>query len=140
MHSLLATQGGSMYTTTKKTGTRTLVLVVMVATIALAGMAIVAAEARAGSSSDEFPRMVLMKGEPKLQGGRFYYGTWNWYKAGEWNKVHADGIGGFPQADTVGAGSRLHIKVNKPERPASFKIRSYKEVDRFSNPVGTGQL
>ena len=131
-----------MYTTTKTTGSRTLVLVVMVATIALASMAIVAAEARAqaGSFSDEFPKLVLKKGETKLQAGRFYYGTWNWYEAGEWNRVHADGIGGFPQAETVRAGSRLHIKINKPERPANFSIRAYRRVDQFSNPIGTGKL
>jgi hypothetical protein len=129
-----------MYTITKKTGSRTLVVVVVVATTALASMAIVAAEARAGSSSDGFPKLVLMQCETELQGRQFYYGTWNQYKAGEWNKVYADGIGGFPQADTVRAGSRLHIKINKPERPASFKIRSYRRVDQFSNPIGTRRL
>jgi len=129
-----------MYTTTKKTGSRTLLLVVMVATIALASIAIVAAEARAGSFSDGFPKQVLMKGATVLQDGNFYYGTWNWYEAGEWNKVHADGLGGFPRADTVRAGSRLHIRTNKPERPASFRIRAYKKVDQFSTPIGTGRL
>jgi hypothetical protein len=129
-----------MYMTAKKTGSRTLVLVVMVAAMALASMAIVAAEARAGSFSDGFPRQVLMKGATVLQHGRFYYGSWHWYEAGEWNRVDADGLGGFPRADAVRAGSRLHIRTNKPERPAAFRIRAYRRVDQFSNPIGTGRL
>ena len=103
-------------------------------------LAVVAAKAQAGSFSDESPEQVLMKGTTVLQHGKFYYSTWHWYEAGEWNKVHADGIGGFPRADTVRAGSRLHIKLNKPERPATFRIRAYKKVDQFSNPIGTGRL
>jgi hypothetical protein len=132
--------GGSMYTTTKKTASRPLVLVVMVATMVLAGIAIVAAEAQAGSFSDGFPKQVLMKGTTVLQEGNFYYGSWHWYEAGEWNRVDADGILDYPRADTVRAGSKLHIKINKPERPAAFRIRAYKKVDRFSNPIGTGRL
>jgi hypothetical protein len=136
MHSLLTIREGSMYTTTKKTASRTLVLVMMIATMALAGIAIVVAEARAGSF-DGFPKQVLMKGATVLQDGNFYYGTWHWYEAGEWNGAHADGLGGFPRADTVRAGSRLHIKTNKPERPASFKIRAYKKFGATGRLLNT---
>ena len=129
-----------MYTTMKKVGSRAVMLVMMFTAMALAGIAIVVAEARAGSFSDEFPKQILMKGATVLQDGNFYYGTWNSYEAGEWNEVHADGFGGFPRADTVRAGSRLHIKTNKPERPASFRIRAYKQVGQFSTPIGTGRL
>jgi hypothetical protein len=114
---------------------------VVVLTMVMAAIAVVAAEARAGSFSDGFPKQVLMKGETKLQDGNFYYGTWNWYEAGEWNKVHADGFGGFPRADTVRAGSRLHIKTNKPERPAVFRIRAYyEEPEQWSTPTEKGRL
>jgi len=51
-----------------------------------------------------------------------------------------DAVYGFPRADVVGAGSKLHIRLNKPQRPAAFRIRAYKEVDRWSNPIGTGRL
>jgi hypothetical protein len=129
-----------MYATTKRTGRRALVLVMTATTMALASIAIVAAQAHAGSFSDEFPKTVLMKGATVLQHGRFYYGSWHWYEAGEWNRVDADGLGGFPRADAVRAGSRLHIKINKPERPANFSIRAYRKVDQFSNPIGTGRL
>jgi hypothetical protein len=129
-----------MYTTTMKIGSRSLALVVLVATMALAGIAIVAAEAHAGSYSDKFPKQVLLKGDTVRQDGYFYYGTWNWYEAGEWEKVAADGTYDYPRADTVRAGSKLRIRINKPERPAAFRIRAYKEVDRFSNPIGTGRL
>jgi hypothetical protein len=110
------------------------------ATMALASIAIVAAQAHAGSFSDECPKQVLMKSATVLQHGRLYYGSWHWYEAGEWNRVDADGLGGFPRADAVRAGSRLHIRTNKPERPASFRIRAYKKVDQFSTPIGTGRL
>jgi len=129
-----------MYTTTKKTGSRALVLVVMVATMALAGTVIVAAEAQAGSYSDKFSKQDLIKDKTVLQDGYFYYGTWNWYAADEWERVHADGTYDYPRADTVRARSKLRIKIDKPERPAAFRIRAYKEVDRFSNPIGTGRL
>jgi hypothetical protein len=140
LHSVLTIRRDSMYTTTKKTASRTSVFVMMIAMMALASIVIVAAEARAGSYSDRFPKQVLMKGTTVLQDGNFYYGTWNWYEAGEWNRVHADGLGGFPRADTLRAGSRLHIKINKPERPTSFRIRAYKKVDQFSTPIGQGRL
>jgi|tagenome__1003787_1003787.scaffolds.fasta_scaffold20981624_3 hypothetical protein len=129
-----------MHTTAKKTGGRALVLVVMVATMALAGTAIVAAEAQAGSYSDGFPEQVLMKGKTVPQDGYLYYGNWNWYEAGEWNTVNADGLGDYPRADTVRAPSKLHIKIDKPERPATFRIRAYEKVDRWSNLIGTGKL
>lgn len=102
-------------------------------------MAVVAAEAQAGSYSDGFPKQVLMKGTTVLQDEQFYYGTWNWYEAGEWNRVFADGFEGFPRADTVGVGSKMHIKLNKPELPATVKIKAYERTD-LGLPVGQGRL
>ena len=117
---------GSPPKTTK--AKRSWVSVVLVLAIVLAGMAVVAAEARAGSFSDEFPKMVLMKDDTRLQGGRLNYADWHWYEAGEWQEIYADGPFPCPRADLVRAGSGLHIKLNKPERPASFKILAYKEA------------
>jgi hypothetical protein len=113
-------------------------IMVMLA-IALASAGVVAAEAHAaGSFSDEFPKTVLKKGRTVLQSGRFYYGTWHSYDAGGWSVVHADGIGGFPAADLVRAGSRFHIKIIKPERPDVFRIIAYKRVEQ-GQPLGEGR-
>lgn len=112
---------------------------VLVLAMALASIAVVAAEARAGSHRDGFPKTVLMEGRTELQEGRFYYGTWHRYVAGEWYTVHADGIGGFPRADVVGVDSKLRIKIDKPQRPERFAVRAYARLGRFGIPEGEGE-
>jgi hypothetical protein len=68
----------------KKQQTRRLwTALVLIVTMALATVVVVAVEAKAGSFSDEFPKMVLMKGDTRLQGGRLNYADWHWYEAGE---------------------------------------------------------
>jgi hypothetical protein len=113
--------------------------IMLVLAIALASIGAVTAEAQPASSfSDEFPKTVLMKGQTELQNGRFVYGTWHWYEAGEWNTIFADGIGGFPRADLVRAGSRLHIRINKPQRPEAFRILAYKVFEQ-GQLIGEGR-
>ncbi|MDQ3913428.1 MAG: hypothetical protein M3305_16990 [Actinomycetota bacterium] len=111
----------------------------LVLTMAMATIAVVEAEAQASSSSDGFPKTVLMKGDTELQNGRFYYGTWHYYEAGSWNTVFADGFYSFPRADVVRAGSTLHIRINKPQRPERFAIKAYPRLDENGMPEGESQ-
>jgi hypothetical protein len=67
MHPMLTAWGGGVYTSAKKTGGRALVLVVMAAAMALATLAVFAAEARAGSFGSEPPRAVLMNYKTVIQ-------------------------------------------------------------------------
>ena len=111
--------------------------VVLAVALTLAGVAVVAATAEAGSFSDGFPKQVLMKGGTKLQDGDFDYGGWHWYEAGEWKEIYGD-YGEWPHAVTVRAGSKLHIRINKPERPAVFRIKAYNKGEH-GWPVGKGR-
>lgn len=126
----------------KKTKAKRLwVSVVMVLAMALAGIAVVATEAQAGSFSDRAPHPALMKGQKVLQHGKFNYSGWNWYEAGKWNLVYADGLGNYPRDGVlVRAGSRLHLKINKPEKPAIFKVIAYRNDREHPGwPLGEGR-
>lgn len=114
--------------------------IVLVLALALAAISVVAAEAQAGSFSDEFPKQVLMKGKTQLQDGYLNYGGWHWYEDGQWQEVYAD-YGPWPHAVVVKSGSRLHIKINKPERPAIYRIKAYKQdAENPGWPIGKGRL
>jgi hypothetical protein len=114
-----------MYATAKKTGGRSLVLVVMVLAMALSAGTISVTQAQAARLFDP----VLMKGQTVLQHGVFAYSTWHLYEDGAWSTYHADGPGMFldvyPRADVVGAGRRLHIRLNKAQRPERFTITDH---------------
>ena len=101
----------------------------VVLTMATAAIAVGTAGAQASSSSETFPKTVLMKDNTELQNGRFIYGTWHYYEAGSWNTVFADGFYGFPPSDVVRAGSTLHIRIDKPQRPENFTITAYPRLD-----------
>ncbi len=114
--------------------------VVLVLGLVLASISVVAAQAHAGSFSDEFPKQVLMKGGTQLQDGYLNYGDWHWYEDGQWNGIYAD-YGPWPHAVVVRAGSKLHIRINKPERPAIYRIRAYKQdAENPGWPVGKGRV
>jgi hypothetical protein len=53
-----------------------------------------------------------------LQNGIFAYSTWHVYENGSWKTYFADGLGMdldvYPRAAVVGAGRRLHIRLNAP--------------------------
>jgi hypothetical protein len=115
-------------------GRRSWLSVVLAVALALAVVAVAGAEARAGSFDDGFPEQLLKQGGSVLQRGDLNHGTWHWYEAGEWNTVFAD-YGEWPRAVPVGAGSRLRIRINKPERPAIYRIKAYNKGEH-GWPIG----
>ena len=121
MPSMLTAWGSGVYTSAKKTGDRALVLVVMAAAMALAGTVLFAAQAWAGSFDDSPPEAVLMKYKTVIQAQGNDRGTWYYYQGSGWNFTIYDIFGDyhFPDPQTVGAGRRLHIRFDKPQRPSA---------------------
>ena len=104
--------------------------------VALTGIALVAAEAKAGSFDHRPPNAVLMKGSQALQEAKVGSNCWNYYDGG-WLGRCVDKLYSFPRAEVVRADSRLHIKIAKPQRPERFAIYSYKGFDREQMwPIG----
>jgi hypothetical protein len=146
IRSFLTILGGAMNATTKKTGRRALVLVVLGTTMAFAAMAAVGAEVRAGSFDQGPPRAVLMKSTNVLQEQTAELSEWTywdtyWDEDGQWITWYPEALEGeFPRADVVGAGRRLHIRLNKPQRPEFFTIDAYRRVEQDGFPtVGEGR-
>ena len=121
-------------TTPAKKAKRLWMKVMMVLAMALASIAVFAVQAQAGSSFDQRPpKEVLFKGGSLQTGNMHLYG-WNYFQPPDeyypdGRFVHHDGgYDGYyewPRADVVKAGSSLRIRINKPQRPASFRIEAY---------------
>ena len=114
----------------KKAG-RSMVTALAVA-IALAALVVFAAEARAGSFDSEPPEAVLMKYKTVLQAQGNAGGYWHSYneKTGGWSYTIYDNFGeyAFPKSNEVGAGRRLHVRFDKPQRPSAVEINAYPRV------------
>jgi hypothetical protein len=113
--------------TPKKRNRRLWMSVVLILTVTLGAVTVVATQAQAIRYFDP----VLMKGNTVLQYGVFAYGTSHIYENGSWNTYYADGPGmdmsqdEYPRAAVVGAGRKLHIRLNKAQRPDSFTIKDH---------------
>ena len=143
MPSMLTVWGGSVHTNAKKTGGRALVLVVMVATMALATLAVFASFAEAqptGSFGHRPPKAILMKDSRVLQARGDGCARWNYYQNGEWAyRVPFDNLGCYSppkEADVVGAKTRLHVRLAKPERPSVRMIAHPRLNERYPGPAG----
>jgi hypothetical protein len=121
---------------------RSLVVALAVA-LALAMLAVFAAEARAGSFGSRPPSAVLMKGATVLQTGQRGSFCWTHYDegVGKWRYVCGDAPYMFPRAhDFLRAGTRLHIRLGKPQRPEKFMITAYGGFDKGQKwPIGKGR-
>ena len=142
MHPMLTAWGGGVYTTAKKTGGRALALVVMVAAMALAGTVLFAAQAWAaptGSFGHQPPKAVLMKGATVLQTSNVGFFCWYYYPDMLCGDPAFDYS--FPRANGfLGAGTRLHIRLAKPERPEVLRITAYRGFDKKRRvPIGEGR-
>ena len=142
----ISMHGGT--TTSAKKAKRLWMKVMMVLAMALASIAVFAVQAQAGSSFDPRPpNEVLFKGGALQTGDMHLYG-WNYYQPPDeyypdGRFVHYDGgyAGDYawPRADVVQAGSRLRIRINKPQRPAIFRIEAYPRLfgGEKASPTGT---
>jgi len=81
---------------------------------------------------DPSPNAVLMKGPVVLQ-KEIGTGGWYYYDEGGWNGVVLETfIAGYflPRADLVSAGTKLHIRIDKPPRPERLWITAHEGFDR----------
>jgi hypothetical protein len=106
---------------------------VMVLTVALACVAVVAVQAQAGSFDHRPPHQVLFKGAQLQRGIAQSESIW-WHsydENGGWG-VYDPGYSGsnhWPNSDVVPAGSRLRIRIAKPQHPYSVRIEAYRRLD-----------
>src|SRR5918997_4979521 len=117
--------------------------VVLVLAVVLASLALVTATAQAGSFDDTPPKAVLMKGATVVQTGRTGSSCWTSYDEGSGNWVGqcVDKIYTFPHAgDVLRAGTKIHIRLNKPQQPERFVITAYEGFYREQmGPIGEGR-
>jgi hypothetical protein len=108
-----------------------------------AALAVFASEARAGSFDNHPPKKaVLMKGDTAIQKERIGSSScWNYWSktAHKWRWYCADRADlYFPKADVVGAGTRLHVRLAKPERPSTVAIYAWPKTTTPGQPPMTG--
>jgi hypothetical protein len=97
--------------------------------VVLAGSVLLTASAQAVSLDREVPKATLMKGSQVLQKAKGSWGSWHVYEAGKWVKTQSSDTDGriIPRAAvSVRAGSKLHIRINKPQRPDRFSITAFR--------------
>ena len=128
---MMGNMSGS-FTNTK----RLWLLVVLVLAVVLATLALLTATAQAGSFEDRPPKAVLMKGATVLQTGRTGSSCWTSYEegSGNWVGLCVDKIYSFPRVNIIKADSRLHVRLNKPQRPEKFTIYAYPRLDQYGTP------
>ncbi len=125
-------------------------------TAALAAMAVglfgilLLASGPAQAHDHRIPNTVLMKGAKELQTGhRVIESSWT-SPSGDGLCEHVakyytfellDGSGfNYPEADRVAAGSELRVRISKTQRPDSYSVAAYPEIDEHGNPSGEGRL
>ena len=114
----LRTKSGAGLTTLKRRA--------LAVAIALATLAVFAAEARAGSFAQGPPQAVLMKGSYVLQVRTFEAAHWYFYEDGRWVETYSDSFDfTYPKVDAVKAGRMLSVRLGKPQRPSAVGITAY---------------
>jgi hypothetical protein len=118
-------------------------------TLLFAALAVFAAEAQATARASEAsfdhrpPKAALMKDASVLQVQGFTGGDWVFYQNGGQTGIVFDNFGEyhFPKADVVRAGTRLHVRLAKPERP-SVQIVAHPRVKdgQFGGKIPAGKM
>lgn len=120
---------------------RRALILLTTAVVALVGLVAVQATALEGSRDRHPPDTVLKQRSQILQMGRQGSYCWSYFVEAEqfWVGSCADIVPSYPAGDRVEAGSRLHIKIRKPQRPDRFSIHEYRDLDGDGFPVGDAQ-
>jgi hypothetical protein len=114
-----------------------LTLVAVALAAALGVVSLPLAQAASSSYDDDPPSKVLMKGSTVLQKGRMGSHCWSYYDDGRPVGYCADYVYNFPRrAVLLRAGSTLHIRIDKPQRPDRVQVVAYPGLDR-KNPAPT---
>jgi hypothetical protein len=113
--------------------------------LVFAALAVFASEAQASEASSGHlpPKATLMKDSHVLQVRGFSGGSWVYYQDGGRTGTVYDNFGeySFPKADEVAAGTRLHVRLAKPERPSVIDTNAYPRVKtgQFGGKLPAGQ-
>ena len=122
-------------------GWRWIVALVAAIAVGLLGVLLLAS-GPAQAHDHQIPETVLKKGAKELQAGTLV-------KESSWDRFVEDDLcenqnafyrTRFPETDSVAAGSKLHVRISKPQRPGSFEIAAYKTVDENGQPSGQARL
>jgi hypothetical protein len=121
-------------------GWRFVLLSVTTLTVGLLGVLL--AQGPAPAHDHRIPDTVLKKGAKQLQAGTLV-------KESSWNRATGEGEclnesalyrTRFPETDRVAAGRELRVRIFKAQRPDSFQIAAYREVDENGEPGGEARL
>jgi len=103
--------------------------------LALTAIALASSGGVAYSQQDHRPpKTVLYEGQRELQTGRL--GSYCWFGPSRGGRCADMAELGSSAADSVRAGSTLHVRVLKPQRPERFSISAYRKVDEWGFPTG----
>jgi hypothetical protein len=80
------------------------------------------------------PKTVLYKVERELQTGRL--GSYCWFAPSSAGQCVDVAELRYPAVDSVRAGSTLHVRILKPQRPEEFSISAYRKIDEGGFPAG----
>jgi len=132
--------GGGTCDAEKKVGRALVSAAALAVAIALATLALFAAQARAGSFAKGPPQAVLMKGSYVIQVRSAEAAHWYFYERGRWVETHIDGFDfAYPKADAVKAGRMLTVRLGKPQRPSTVRITAYPRLDANGDHAGHTQ-
>jgi hypothetical protein len=112
------------------------IVVVLLATMAMAVVGVLIAQGPASAHDHRVPKTVLMKGKEELQSGRKVW-EYSWsYPSGGGGTCAAEQAVldfGFPRVDSVEAGTKLKVRIYKSQKPRSFYMA---EVDENGTERG----
>jgi hypothetical protein len=124
----------------KKVGRAPVSAAALAVAIALATLALFAAQARAGSFANGPPQAILMKGSYAIQVRRVEAAHWYLYEHGRWVETYIDSFDfAYPKADAVKAGRMLTVRLGKPQRPSTVRITAYPRLDANGDHAGHAQ-
>lgn len=124
--------------------------VALLAAVMVGLFGVLLAQGPAQAHDHRIPNTVLKKGAKELQTGhRVIESQWVFPAGDGLCEVRStyytfellDGSGfNYPEADRVAAGSELRVRISKTQRPDSFSVAAYPEIDEHGNPSGGGRL
>lgn len=117
-------------------------MVVLVAALAVGLVGVLLAQGQAQAHDHQIPQTVLKKGTNDLQTGLLV-------KESRWDRLVGEDLceneltfyrTRFPETDSVAAGANLRVRIFKAQRPDSFFVAAYREVDENGEPAGEAQM
>ena len=122
-------------------GWRWIVALVAAMLVGLLGVLLLAS-GTAQAHDHQIPNTVLKKGAKELQAGTLVKeSSWH-YPSGDNECTNETTFyrTRFPETDRVAAGAKLRVRVSKVQRPDSFFMGAYREVDENGEPSGEARM